>query len=358
MKKPSLYLSTLLLSCSLASAQSFNLDVEHVNVPTNTPTSTYGAASGQAGPWNALRFNFGGLPATNLTDVTGAATGVVAVSSQSGQPNTVAACTGWGAEEFALYDGLVGGSSLTLRIQNLLPGSYTVYTYGHDAGPSGTAVTVTPAPGVPVIQLLAGSCPSSPPHTLGETHVISQAVVGAGQDLRVKVAPALLETPWAFSGVQIIFNSGPQPVGTSYCVSVPNSTGLASTISATATLSSPNVASVAANDLTLTAINVPANQNGLFFYGLGQTQAPLGNGFLCVSGTTGRLPAVNSGPAGILTHMVDYTMPPSPATQILPGSTWNFQAWFRDPAGGGAFFNFQSLESIHFSSVDFTPLGL
>jgi hypothetical protein len=40
-----------------------------------------------------------------------------------------------------------------------------------------------------------------------------------------------------------------------------------------------------------------------------------------------------------MTFLLDNTSPPSAATQITAGSTWNFQAWFRDPAAGGAFFN-------------------
>ena len=41
----------------------------------------------------------------------------------------------------------------------------------------------------------------------------------------------------------------------------------------------------------------------------------------------------------VMTFLLDNTNPPSAATQITAGSTWNFQAWFRDPAAGGAFFD-------------------
>ncbi len=40
-----------------------------------------------------------------------------------------------------------------------------------------------------------------------------------------------------------------------------------------------------------------------------------------------------------MTFLVDNTSPPSAATQITSGSTWNFQAWFRDPIAGGSFFD-------------------
>ena len=135
-------------------------------------------------------------------------------------------------------------------------------------------------------------------------------------------------------------------LGTNYCTSTPNSTGLPALISATGS------ASVSANDLSLHAQPVPALQNGVFFYGPIQTQVPFGNGFRCVgAGATGiaRLPIENSGLAGVLEHDLDNTLPPTAVTQITSGSTWNFQAWFRDPAGGGAFFNLSDGLSVTFA---------
>ena len=144
------------------------------------------------------------------------------------------------------------------------------------------------------------------------------------------------------SGAAYVFRNG---LRTNYCTSTPNSTGLPAHISATGS------ASVSANDLTLRAQPLPAGQNGVFFYGPVQTQAPFGNGFRCIgAGGTGiaHLPIVNSGLAGVLEHDLDNTRPPTAATQITPGSTWNFQAWFRDTAGGGAFFNLSDGLSLMF----------
>jgi hypothetical protein len=125
-------------------------------------------------------------------------------------------------------------------------------------------------------------------------------------------------------------------LGTNYCSSTANSTGNAASMSASGS------GSIAAEDLTLFAEDLAANQNGLFFYGPNQASAPFGNGLRCIAGGAsgiGRLPIVNSGSSGVLTHAVDYDTPPSASTQITAGSTWNFQAWFRDPAAGGAFFD-------------------
>ena len=40
--------------------------------------------------------------------------------------------------------------------------------------------------------------------------------------------------------------------------------------------------------------------------------------------------------------------PPTAAGTMTPGSTWHFQAWFRDPAGGGAFFDLSDGLTITF----------
>ena len=117
-------------------------------------------------------------------------------------------------------------------------------------------------------------------------------------------------------------------VGTHYCVSGANG----------ATMAATGSASVASNDLVLLATSVPANENGIFFYGDMQTQQPFGLGNLCVAGTAGQVfrlnPPVNAGPTGTLARALDLTNLPF-GGQITAGSTWNFQAWFR--AGAGQF---------------------
>ena len=71
-------------------------------------------------------------------------------------------------------------------------------------------------------------------------------------------------------------------------------------------------------------------------------------GFRCIGGTVYRLD-VTVAVAGVLSHALDVTDPPSPGGQITAGSTWNFQAWFRDPAGGGAAFNLSDGLNVTFS---------
>lgn len=115
----------------------------------------------------------------------------------------------------------------------------------------------------------------------------------------------------------------------SYCDSLPNSTGASARIDWEGS-TSPSIA-----DLVLIAEGVP-DQPGLFFFGPNQVQLPFGNGLRCVGGQVHRLP-VEFASGGVLRHALDFGA--SPASAIEPGSTWNFQAWFRDPAAGGSTFN-------------------
>ena len=95
-------------------------------------------------------------------------------------------------------------------------------------------------------------------------------------------------------------------------------------------------ASVAAADLTLLCGPVP-NQPGLFYFGANQSNLAFGNGTRCVGGTVFRLP-VTVASNGELSHVVDFASAPVQGV-IVGNTTWNFQAWFRDPLGGGSFFD-------------------
>jgi len=131
-----------------------------------------------------------------------------------------------------------------------------------------------------------------------------------------------------------------------FCSSTPNSTGEA------ALLSVLESCSVVTNNFTLRAAPVPS-QFGIFFYGLSQVNggegAPYGNGLRCVGGADPvyRLPIV-SAVDNALQYTLDLAKPPVEDARITVGSTWHFQAWFRDPAGGGAGFDLSDAASATF----------
>ena len=124
--------------------------------------------------------------------------------------------------------------------------------------------------------------------------------------------------------------------GFNFCEGLVNSTGSRGEISwSGSTL-------YAANALTLTASGLPSGQFGLFFYGSNQIQAPFGNGLRCVGGGVYRLnPPSLTNSQGEISRDVNFNAAPMSGGPglVTPGSRWGFQFWYRDPAGGGAFFN-------------------
>jgi len=119
-----------------------------------------------------------------------------------------------------------------------------------------------------------------------------------------------------------------------YCTSAPNSVGSGAVIGWQGSFD------VFANDLELTATGAPANQFAIFYYGPNPIQVPFGEGFRCVGGGTNRLPIIQISGAGSASYALDLSAPPPTTSgQITPGSTWNFQLWYRDPAGGPSGFN-------------------
>jgi hypothetical protein len=128
-------------------------------------------------------------------------------------------------------------------------------------------------------------------------------------------------------------------LGTNYCQSGPNG----------AVMSASGSASVSDDDLTLHCDPIPNNTFGLFYFGNGTANAPLGNGFRCVSvnsATTRLGPPQNSGSSGAFIRVVDLPAPTPSGSVINPGSTWYFQAWFRDGSSSDLSDGLQ---------IDFTP---
>jgi hypothetical protein len=128
----------------------------------------------------------------------------------------------------------------------------------------------------------------------------------------------------------------------SYCTAAPNSVSAGGAL-----MNNAGTVSVGQNNLTLLCNNCPPNTSGVFFYGPLQTQVVFGNGYRCVAGPVTRLGLTVASPAGIAAKSLNYpTLLPTAA--ITPGSTWNFQFWYRNPAAGGAGFNLSNGLSIRF----------
>lgn len=119
-----------------------------------------------------------------------------------------------------------------------------------------------------------------------------------------------------------------------------------------ALLSASGTASVALDDLALTASQMPPNVFGIVFMGPNAAQMPFGNGLLCI-GASGlkRFPVHSSGATGSFSQgpgLAAFTHAHFGfASWISAGQTWRFQAWFRDSQGPcGASSNFSNGISV------------
>ena len=129
-----------------------------------------------------------------------------------------------------------------------------------------------------------------------------------------------------------------------YCLATTNSTGLA------ASMGWSGSTSLAANNLGLSVEDCPGNTFGLFAFSPNQASTTVGDGLLCISNPLSRLnPVLQTSAAGSTQLAVDNQNLPGGSPTLAPGTTWNFQFWYRDPAGGPAGFNFSDGLSVLFT---------
>ncbi|MDZ4775012.1 MAG: hypothetical protein SGI72_17975 [Planctomycetota bacterium] len=138
---------------------------------------------------------------------------------------------------------------------------------------------------------------------------------------------------WNLDDVEVLWVEGlPIPCAAEqhYCTGAVNSTGFGALLFTEGT---PNIST---NNLRLYAQGLPVGTAGIFFYGPNATQIPFGNGFICVTGATYRLPVVFADFFGIATYPINYANLPNP---IVAGDVWRFQFWYRDNVNGNPGFN-------------------
>jgi len=114
---------------------------------------------------------------------------------------------------------------------------------------------------------------------------------------------------------------------TNYCQSSMNSFGTFCLIS--------NVGSLALVDNTFGVMATGASQIplswGMFTYGSQQFNAPFLNGTLCISPFPPGIFHMPTQHLGTGTVVRTMTTHPADFSLFTPGSTWNFQFWYRDP---------------------------
>lgn len=137
----------------------------------------------------------------------------------------------------------------------------------------------------------------------------------------------------AIDDIEVTYVEGSTcPPPTNYCQTSANSAGPG------ALISWGGSTDVTDSNFDLFASGSVPNQFGLFFYGYAPGQAPVGNGFLCISGSFYRLSPVKADGSGTAAFSVDFSNLPNNGP-LINGTTAYFQWWNRDP-GVGATYNF------------------
>lgn len=151
----------------------------------------------------------------------------------------------------------------------------------------------------------------------------------------------------------VTLNLSNDSLGMSYCgPAVANSTGQPGVIGAVGS-SNPSQ-----NQFSLVASGLPQGGFGFFLVSATQdlvTSVPNSAGSLCIGGAIGRfnrqkeVQPIDS--IGTILLDIDLMSMPSPGGEfaVLPGQTWNFQSWYRDPSGpAGTVSNFTDALQVQF----------
>jgi len=299
------------------------------------PSSAFGAAAGFAGTWNSI-IGDSPIPATyTLVDTTGAASPVsLSIASTTGAATminfTFNEASTTGDDELLMDDITYVTGPATFTFSGLPDGEYTVFTYAMapDSAAFLTNVNVPLSADLP--QDVGGSFASG--YVLGSTHAQHAVTVTGGADLVIETdVTASFDS---INGIQVLWGASSGTVGSNYCTSTINSTGLASMISGNGS------DSISSNNLELSANNLP-QQPGIFIAGPTQAQIPFFNGFLCINPTgLQRFSAVNLPVNGVVSQDVDIATSAPGGLNVVAGQAYHFQRWNRDPAGGGQSANF------------------
>ena len=257
--------------------------------------------------------------------------GVVARSIATDDSNGIKAAYGTANSSKPTITGVsVSGSTITVTGTNFDSSGNQIWLTQAGIGGNGTPIKITnlTSNGTSV----SGTLPS----TAGPGDVLVRRNGGSHADLS-EAFPSDLEGGGG---------GGTCPAPTNVCVTSPNSVGGGMVMSYT------GEASMTTQSLTLEAFGGPANQMGIFYYGPDLIQAPFGNGVRCVGAGflgTYRLPIIQMDLFGDASYTVDWNSPPigvSGNGQWVDGDIWYTQFWYRDPADGGANFNFSDALEI------------
>ncbi|HMS55219.1 MAG TPA: PEP-CTERM sorting domain-containing protein [Fimbriimonadaceae bacterium] len=202
-------------TCLKAGAQSFNIDLDVSGggplVGQGVPSAAFGAASGQTGFWN--RISSSGHNRTHaLLNLQGASISATMRFSDSGGGGG----SGWvgntGDHRLLMNDYTSITIPCTVTFSGLLPGRYTIYTYGADA--LGRAVPLeVRVPGAVTEVFRSGLSPATGNQfVLGVTHTIHH-VLQSASTLQVILSDPISDNPPdpSVNGFQLVHTPVPEP---------------------------------------------------------------------------------------------------------------------------------------------------
>jgi len=190
-------LGTATFAAPALHAQSLNIDLGTVEV---APSSSFGAAAGQAGTWSKL-----GLGTTNaLPDLTGAATSVAATVTADTSTGYDNSCTG--DLGHLVNDNIYAeGGTWTVTLTGLAPGEYTVYLY-EPTNPAVVTGNMT-VNGTPLAGITDHACAL----TAGQTYTTATATVTG----TLTITGDSAGTPDGFAGLaglQLVLTQAIEPI--------------------------------------------------------------------------------------------------------------------------------------------------
>jgi hypothetical protein len=186
---------------------------------------------------------------------------------------------------------------------------------------------------------------------------------------RANLASAMCRLLFAFCVLTLVAAAPSQgQIGSAYCFGTGcpcgnddaaagcGNHGFDADVTTGALLSASGSADLFADDLALTVSGVDRGQFGLLFMGSARAGVPAGDGILCIgAGASGlwRFPVFKADPSGQFSLLNPVTLSQGfgAGGQILSGSTWGFQAWYRDPKGPcGTGANFSNALDVTFEA--------
>lgn len=202
------------LTASLSLAQSFNIDLDvsggGPTVGQGVPSPTFGAASGQVGVWNRV----GGASHNrthSLVDLQGATTSATMRFTDSGGGGG----SGWvgntGDHRLLMNDYTTITIPCTFTFSGLLPGRYSILTYGADA--QGRAVPLqVRIPGAVTEVLRTGTMPAPGNRFIeGVTHTVHEILL-SGSTLQLVLSDPISNNPPdpSVNGLQLVYTPVPE----------------------------------------------------------------------------------------------------------------------------------------------------